>query len=246
MRAPNWDPQRARQEMARLITSGVLGFYTHFEATVVIAFRPGQTEPVNVFSILVAEEQLSDAIPEPTFLNPKRIRLKSLKDWIFGVRRYLLPISELDAAFDRFSESKEWRLSGELLQVADLAPIPTQFVPPDSTGTVPLNRVLKNNFWNGSHILEWADAEKTLFKRLFDDPPTLRQLADAIRPFVPIGLDGLSDRLGNIVVQLPVTVLIAKFGQIRTSGDFTVTIGWHPSATQRPLRATCDTTSITV
>jgi hypothetical protein len=41
-------------------------------------------------------------------------------------------------------------------------------------------------------------------------------------------------------VQLPITVLIAKFGQIRTSNDFTVTIAWHPKATERQLRATCE------
>jgi hypothetical protein len=235
-----WDSERARREIARLTAPGVLGFYTHVDATAVVAFPPGQSEPANVFSILVAEEHLSNSEFEPKFLNPKRIRLKPLKDWFFGVRRYLLPIAELGPAFDRFCAAKEWRLSGELTQTADLAPIPTQFVPPDSTGAVPLNRVLKNNFRNGSHILEWADAGKTLFKQLFDDPPALRQLGEAIRPYVPIGLEGLSDRLGNIVVQLPVTVLIAKFGQMRASGDFTVTIGWHPNGTQRALRATCE------
>jgi hypothetical protein len=222
MTARPWDAEIAKDEIARLTAPGVLGFYTHFEATAVVAFPPGQTVPVNVFSILVAEEHVSNAEFEPKFLNSKRIRLKPLKDWFFGVRRYLLPIAELGPAFVRLCNAKQWQLAGELVQVADLAPIPTQFVPPDSTGSVPLNRVLKNNFWNGSHILEWADAEKTLFKQLFYDPPALRQLAEAIRPHVPIGLDGLSDRLGNIVVQLPVAVLTAKFGQMRVSGDFTV------------------------
>ena len=61
----------------------------------------------------------------PKFLNPKRVRLKPLKDWFFGVRRYLLPIAELGPAFERFCDAKEWRLSGELVQVANLAPIPT-------------------------------------------------------------------------------------------------------------------------
>ena len=46
-----------------------------------------------------------------------------------------------------------------------------------------MDRVLKNDFWNGSHILEWADAEKTLFEQLFDDPRALRALAEAIRPY---------------------------------------------------------------
>jgi hypothetical protein len=67
--------------------------YMHVKATAVIAFLPGQTEPINVFSILVAEERLADAVLEPIFLNPKRIKLKSLslKDWVFGVRRYVFP-----------------------------------------------------------------------------------------------------------------------------------------------------------
>jgi hypothetical protein len=240
MATDKWDRQRARQEMARLTMPDVLGFYTHVEATTVFAFPPGQTVPLNVFSILVAEERHFDVAAEPQYLNRERIHLESLKDWYFGVRRYLIPISELGPVFDRLCDSKEWRLSGEHLQVGDLVPIPPQFVPPDSTGTVPLNRVLKNNFWNGSHVLEWADPKKAPLSHFFDGTPKLQKLSEAIRPFVPIGLDGLSDRLGNIVVQLPVTVLIAKFGQIRTSSDFTVTIGWHPRAIERQLRATCE------
>jgi hypothetical protein len=35
MTARSWSGEIARREMARLVTPGVLGFYTHFEATVV-------------------------------------------------------------------------------------------------------------------------------------------------------------------------------------------------------------------
>jgi hypothetical protein len=234
------DSQRAGQEIARLTDPGVLGFYTHFEATEVFAIPAGQSVPINVFSILVAEERPQATAKEPDYLNPQRIKLKSVKDWTFGIKRYVKPITELVPAFDNLCASKSWQLSGEPLQVGDLVPIPRQFVPPDSTGVVPLNRVLKNNFWNGSYLFDWADPIKTTFQLMFDDPPTLQELSDAIRSYVPIGLAGLSDRLGNIVVQLPVNVLIAKFGQMRSSGDFRVTIAWHPNATPRPLRATCE------
>jgi hypothetical protein len=239
MATPSWDSVRARQELTRLTAAGVLGFYTHFEATELFAVPAGQTAPINVLTILVAEERLPNAAAEPVLLNTKRIRPRHLKDWIFGIKRYVKPIAELIPAFDQLSASKEWRLSGELLGTGDLVPVPTQFVPPDSTGTAPLNRVLKNNFWNGSHLLEWADPIKNSFSPLFHHPPALQGLSNAVRPFVPIGIAGLSDRLGNIIVQLPVTVLIAKFGQRRASGDFTVAIGWHPKAAPRPLRATC-------
>jgi hypothetical protein len=235
----NWDSEIARKELTRLTQPSVLGFYTHFEATEVFASPPGQQGPVNVFSIFVAEERLPTASEEPHCLNPKRIALKSLKGWTFGIQRYLRPISELVTAFDVLCESKKWCASGPPLQTADLVSIPTQFVPSDNLVPVPLNRVLKNNFWNGSHVFEWADANKAVLQPLFDDPPRLQELSEAVRAFVPIGLASLSDRLGNIIVQLPITVLIAKFSELRASGDFTLSTAWHPRATLRPLRASC-------
>jgi hypothetical protein len=235
----NWNSEIARKEMTRLTAPTVLGFYTHFEATEVFASPPGQREPVNVFSFLVAEERLTGASEEPHYLNPDRISLGTLRGWTFGILRYVKPIAELVPAFDVLCESKTWRASGHPLQTADLVSIPTQFVPSDNLGPVPLNRVLKNNFWNGSHVFEWADANKAALQPLFDDPPRLQELSEAVRAFVPIGLASLSDRLGNIVVQLPITVLIAKFSELRASGDFTLSTAWHPRATSRSLRASC-------
>jgi hypothetical protein len=235
----NWDSEIARKEMTRLTQPGVLGFYTHFEATELFAFPPGQREPINVFSLLVAEERLPAASEEPHYLNPERIVLRSLRDWTFGIQRYVRPIAELVPAFDVLCQSKSWCASGHPLQTADLVSIPTQFVPSDDPGQVPVNRVLKNNFWNGSHVFEWADTNKAALQPLFDDPPRLQELSEAVRALVPIGLASLSDRLGNIVVQLPITILIAKFAELRASADFTLSTAWHPRATPRPLRASC-------
>ncbi|MDE2284693.1 MAG: hypothetical protein KGK33_08785 [Hyphomicrobiales bacterium] len=234
----NWDSQRARREMSRLMAPGLIGFYTHFEATEIFATR-GQEAPFNIFSILVAEERLPDASEKPRYLNPDRLKIKSLPDWNFGIKRYVKPIEELIPLFDTLCDAKEWHGAGQPLQVGDLASMPTQFVPPDTGQPIPWNRVLKNNFWNGSHVFEWADASKTALQPLFDDPPRLQELSEAVRAFVPIGLASLSDRLGNMVVQFPVTVLIAKFAQLKASGDFALTIAWHPKAAPRTLRASC-------
>jgi hypothetical protein len=235
----SWDSEIARKEMTRLTQPGVLGFYTHFEATVVFAFPPGQREPINVFSLLVAEERLPAASEEPHYLNPERILLRSLRDWTFGIQRYVKPIADLMPAFDVLCESKTWCASGQPLRTAELVSIPTQFVGSGDFGPVPLNHVLKNNFWNGSHVFEWADANKAALQPLFDEPPRLQELSEAVRAFVPFGLASLSDRLGNVVLQLPITVLTAKFAELRVSGDFTLSTAWHPKATARPLRAFC-------
>src|SRR5437879_3997378 len=105
---------------------------------------------------------------------------------MFGIQQSVKPISELVPAFDTLRSCGEWRPSGETLHVDTLTPVPTQFVPPDSTVHAPWNRVLKNNFWNGSYIIEWADPKKTVLKPFFDDPPALQELSNTIQQSIPI------------------------------------------------------------
>lgn len=234
----SWDNLRACQELERLIQPGVVGFYTHVEVTEIFAV-PGKGQvPLNVLSILSLEERFSAAAEPPRLLNIDRIRLRQFPEWAFGIQRYTRPLGDLVPALKAYGEGHPWQFSGEELILAEPTPVPPQFVPPNTFGSIPLNRVLKNNIWNGAFVFEWVDAAKKELRAFFDEPAALQQLTAAIRTCVPLGLDGLSDRLGNIVVQLPITVLMARFGQDRVAGDFTVAIGWHPKATPRPLRAT--------
>jgi hypothetical protein len=228
-----------RTEIARLTKDGVLGSYTHFEATEVIAFRERGTPPLNVFSLFVAEERGEISNIDPEFLGP-RITLKKVKGWTFGVCRYLRPITEILNALAAFQATVEWRPSGEMLDVGTLVAVPTQFVPADTTVIAPWNKVLKNNFWNGSYVIELADRGKTGFKPFFEDPPALQELSEHIQKVAPIRLASLSDRLGNIAFQTPITALTATFAHQRLSGDVIVSLGWHPKATRRKLRAICD------
>jgi hypothetical protein len=229
---------RARAEIARLLTSGMLGFYTHFEATEIFAVRDDERVPFNIFSILVAEEHEGDATKEPHFLSD-RIRLNKLKGWAFGIQRCMRPIVGLLPAFEHFQRTKEWQPSGKPLRVGPLVPVSTQFAPADSTESAPWNNVLKNNFWSGSHLVEWVDPEKTAVQVLFDDPPRLQELSEAVQRQVPIRLASLSDRLGNVVVQVPGDVLVASFTKAH-NGDAIVNVRWHPKATPRPLQASCE------
>jgi hypothetical protein len=232
------DFQKFKSELAKLMTADVLGFYTHFEVTEIFAYKDREP-PLNVFSILVAEERLPRSDGTPKFLGD-RIQLKSLKGWTFGIKRSLKLRTEIEQAFDHYHAAGEWKPSGDRLLVGELVPVPTQFVPPDSTATVPWNHVLKNNFWSGSYVIECADIKKTSLQPFLDDPRRLQELSTEIQKHVPIRLASLSDRLGNVVVQLPVTVLVSQFGRNRVTGDSTVGLQWHPQATSRALRASCE------
>ena len=66
---------------------------------------------------------------------------------------------------------------------------------------IPLNRVLKNNFLNGSYVLEFFDTQKSFFAQLSKSHKTL--LAEKLAEYLPIDLFTIADRVGNILFQFP-------------------------------------------
>lgn len=233
-----WNSNLAIAEFLRLNASGVLGFYTHYEVTEVFAIRDTEKSIHNVFTIAVAVELSGDISQEIEYLSDKPVSLKSLEGWKFGAQRYTRTDTELSSALQALTAG-EWKLSGNAMRVGPMAPVPPVFVPPDSSEIIPLNRVLRNNFWNGSHIFEWEDNEKVNLKGFFEDPKLLQELSDVVKDWVPLGLASLSDRLGNLIVQLPVTVVMTSFTKSRASDGFFAELAWHPRATPRSLRGNC-------
>lgn len=233
------DRSSPRSTFDLLSATGVLGFFTQFEATEIVAFPPAAATPVNVFTIFVAEER-QGPLPSKRFLTATGpVTLPALPDWKFGALRYHMTAPALGEALAGLTAARSWRPSGSVLDVGSTRAVPVQFVPPDSFRPVPWNRVLKNNFHGGSHVMEWATADAKRLGVLSEMPQRLKQLAALVRSLVPIDLEGLADRIGSIVVQFPVTVAVMGFGR---SGDDGLIgeVAWHHRATPRALRVNCD------
>ena len=221
--------------LEKLLTPGLIGTYGSFEITEIFGFeRDGP--PTNILTLLVAEPEEPPSVnsPGPGFLNDKPIPLTSTK-WKLGIARSRIAPSQLVDALRRLGETAEWKIGASALKVGRLTAIPPQFVPSDTFQTHAWNGVLKNNFFDGSHVLELFDREKLALQFLFDRPKLLTELAKLIRPYAPVGLDGLSDRLGNVLIQLPVTATVTKFGRNQADG-FALEPLWHPAVPPRPLR----------
>jgi hypothetical protein len=182
----NWNAQIARQQMARLLAPGILGFYTHVEITEIFATAAGRDKPVNVFTIFVAEERAGDAAAAPVYVTPKPLRVPLLKGWTFGIKRTIRPIGELVPLFDAYCATMEWRPSNENLEIGSLVSLPSQFVPPDSTGTVPWNRALKNISGTDRTSLNGPIRRRHFSSRCSTSPwrcKTFRRLSRRMSPF---------------------------------------------------------------
>ena len=230
-----WSVTQTAQELQRLLAHGLIGLYRSFEITEILGFKRGQP-PTNFLTLAVAEpaEPPDGEIPKSPFLNEERLVLTGT-EWKVGVARYRISLKALVDAVNHFSQAGQWRTGREPLQVGTLAAVAPQFVPANSSEEHSWNCVLKNNFWEGSHVLELFDTSKLYVRFLLTESRALTALAELIRPYVPIGIDGLSDRLGNILIQLPVTVISTG---VRSSfeGDQTVVVAWHPQVSPRPVR----------
>jgi len=223
--------------LKRTSAFGVLGMYTHAEVTEVVGYLAAKPKtPINIFSIAVLETRKGESPSKPIFLHgDERIELKSLPGWSFGVVRYLTKLERLVTTYEGFASQSVWNLGGMPLRLGEMAPIAPQFVPSDSTEVTALNRLLKNNFWNGSYILELFDNTKCNLGAFLDVPSRLQELSERVQERVPLQLASLTDRLGNIIVQFPATALLSQF---RMGADgFAVEVDWHPEVQPRPLRA---------
>jgi hypothetical protein len=231
------DPIPSLNHLKNAIADGTLGFFRRAEVTEILAFTKGEDQPANVFTIVVLDEEEGPAAnASPRFLNKRRLSIPGLSGVTFGICRYERMIEHLFPALERLERDRIWDLSGKALQQNASMMQPPVFVPPNSIQDIAFNSALKNNFWNGSHVFEWADTEKRLLAHLLIEPQRLQVLSEAIALYLPIRLAALSDRIGNIVVQVPVTILMARFSGTR-HGDFVLETGWHPRAKPRPLRA---------
>ncbi len=221
--------------LEKLLVPGVIGLYHSFEVTEIVGFQKDRP-PTNFLSLLVAEpgEPPATSPAETSPINPRSMALPGTK-WKFGVWRGRIAPQHLIDALRQFGDTGEWRLGGSALRMGKLTAVPPQYVPADSNQPHPWNGVLKNNFFGGSHILELFDTEKNDVRFLHEKPKFLIQLASLVRPYVSLGIDGLSDRLGNILIQLPVTAVTT---QIRGSpeGDLLLNAVWHSKVLARPLR----------
>jgi len=218
------------ERLEKLLTPGVIGTYRSFEVTEI--FVPvDKQRAFNILSLIVAEpdEAPSDAPQPPAFINGEHASKIPKTNLTYGIARYRISLQRMLETLHRYGATGEWQPGVKELGVGKLIPIQPQFIPADTYLAHPWNGVLKNNFWLGSHVLELFDTEKVDVKFLFDNPAIQTELVQQIRKIMPVGLDALSDRLGNIVIQLPVTVAVETLGR-DSEGEFPMVPIWHADA----------------
>lgn len=241
--APRHISKEMVSDLKRLLEPGLLGHYTWMESVEVLAFvhdKRNDTRDVrNIFSIYIAEQGDMPSEPEEKFLSgPKSKKLSGLKNWSFRVSRRPIPITRLIESLESYSRDGKWVPFEEQLAVGDLIASPIWFCPSNARRKVPLNGILKNNFWSGSHVLELKDHSKSMLRELAVKESMWRELSIWVKELLPIDLARVQDRIGDILLQIPANALRVQFRRPH-EGAMKLRVAWNPQVTPRPVTVEC-------
>lgn len=189
------------QQYDELLACKKLGYYNSCEMITIFIIEKNTKYVYNFYTIFIMEERLT-VREECDCLTSKLVSIS--ERYSMGMQRKVQKVEKIRSIMQSLCESCESQsvdIGDGCLQIGKLEMVPKTFVPQNSTVEITMNKVLKNNFQNGSYVLEFFDAEERV-KNTFSKKE-LRKITDAIFERIPVDLFTLSDRIGNFVFQFP-------------------------------------------
>ena len=201
-----------------LIKDGNIGFYNSCEITEIYMFPKENNKAIyNLFTLVTFEEKLFEG-------NNKKFITDNLLDFEYynnrkkliyqiGIKQYHLSLESVKNNFYKLKEERIWCSNNQPLDIdySFLKYLTKEFIPSNEniserSPKIRLNNCLKNNFFNGSYILEFFDEDKQKFNFLIEEDSHFENLSNQIKNLIPINLYKNMDRLGNFIFQFPITL----------------------------------------
>ena len=185
-------------EYEKLCECKSLGFYNSCEMYSAFIIDKINNCTYNFFTIIVFDEKIEPFCLDE-YLTDKLIRIS--ERFSMGVLHKVVSTDYAKNIFYSLCESEnKLDIGNGQIQIGKLEFIPKVFIQQDGTKEILLNKVLKNNFRNGSYILEFFDVDKP-HKILLKEE--LNKSTKILYNIIPIDLFTVSDRIGNFVFQFP-------------------------------------------
>lgn len=200
-----------------LIKEGTIGFYQSCEITEIFMFPKDNNDFIsNLFTLVTFEEKTFRGIEEKN-ITDKLIDFKYISDgkkldYKIGIRQYHLDLKSIEKRFYKLKNEEKWvSISSQSIDYPFLKYLTKQFIPSDENISnrnhkLRLNNCLKNNFFNGSYILEFFEEYKQKLNFLIEDDSKFEMLSNQIKSYIPINLYVNRDRLGNFIFQFPINL----------------------------------------
>ncbi|MFW5794846.1 MAG: hypothetical protein ACOCV1_05140 [Bacillota bacterium] len=135
------DQKTSLKQYKILIKNGNLGFYQRTEITTIFAINKKHKKARNLYTIVVFEELDLD-FNQNKYLTDER--LISINDnYSLGIKREFNNLAVIEKKYKELLKENKWSDHEEQLDIAELKPVPKQFVCSNGSKLIPLNSVLK-------------------------------------------------------------------------------------------------------
>lgn len=171
-------PYHTNPDVELLLKLGVLGFYNHVEVIEIFSIDP-EKNVSNLLTLMIAQESSLPLNLTEKNLTLKPIEVTTLKKWRFGIKKYDLSINDLKSRLNRLNSTSVWDERQKTIKYLEKKD--KVFISPDSFESVPLNNILKNNFHNGSYLIEWFDKGKENHIEILSNPINLNNISNEIK-----------------------------------------------------------------
>ncbi|PJF04108.1 hypothetical protein CVD06_09770 [Acinetobacter seifertii] len=229
------------KDMEHLLQPHILGFFNCIEIIEIGLLIDKSI--VNVLTIAIAADKKNVKVDIDQYLTAGLVKIK-YKNYKFGIKKYYKSIESFLLNIRNLTDKNIWTMSNDEKNHSTLPNLKfknKKFVAPNNFNEVPINSLLKNNFFNGSYIYEWINTTKDELKFLLENPSVLQDLSSKIQQNnLPIQISELSDKIGNYIFQIPINIFSSKFYRNKSTRELHCEIAWHPSTTPRPLAIICE------
>lgn len=218
------------KEFDLLVSKGNIGFYKSCEVIEMYLYDNNTGNDYNLFTILVFKENYHTPDRNVT---PKLIKVPN--DFRIGIKQYSLTLDMAKENYMKLIEGK-WKSTHNPNDMSDtdysnLKKLNKQYVP--YACNIRLNKILKNNFFNGSYILEFFD-EKKNFNCLFKNEEKFKDICGQIKEITNIDLYSTKDRIGNFIFQFPINILNTHQHFDINQNTINLEFTWHDKLTTPP------------
>lgn len=190
-----------------------LNSYNHCEIIEIFGIK--DKDIFNIYTLITAQN--SQTFQEKQSYLTKKLGDFNFKNIKWGIQKTIIPLSKAINLFDSLCQvkpkDKKINISNNnFVSIGELQLLEKIFVEPNKDtiahcGKSQLNYILKNNFHNGSYIFDFFDRTKEYCNFLLKKSELLNTFNEKLNKIVPIQIENISDRLGNIIFQLPINAI---------------------------------------
>ena len=186
-----------------LLNQANIGIYNKCEVIEIFGFNKEKKEAFNIYTLIVFEN--TKQITIEGMMSEKLYPFQGYKNISWGIKRRIVDIKTVLKLYEELLEKNKYQID-KPFNVGKMKLLQEQYVPTveDMHNEIQLNYILKNNFHNGSYILEFFDEDKGSNQFLLDNRELLNKLSKNINIIQPIKIENIYDRLENIVFQFPI------------------------------------------